>query len=71
MLSGTLKQMEGYDVGKHPLVLKLIQGIFNSTAPSGILPVPPSTLYLQAHAEQRFSGWYWEYARGGTPRRFA
>jgi hypothetical protein len=33
MLSGTLEQMEGYDVGKHPLVIKLMQGIFNSTPP--------------------------------------
>ncbi|KZS16152.1 Uncharacterized protein APZ42_018153 [Daphnia magna] len=33
MLSGTLEKMESYDVGKHPLVLKLMQGIFNSTPP--------------------------------------
>jgi hypothetical protein len=33
MLSGTLEQMEGYDIGKHPLIIKLMQGIFNSSPP--------------------------------------
>ncbi len=33
MLSGTLEQMEGYDIDEHPLLIKLMQGIFNSTPP--------------------------------------
>jgi hypothetical protein len=33
MLSGTGEQMESYDVNKHPLFIKLMQGIFNSTPP--------------------------------------
>jgi hypothetical protein len=33
MLSGTLEKIEGWDVGKHPLVVKLMQGIFNSSPP--------------------------------------
>lgn len=33
MLSGTLEKIEGWDVGKHPLVIKLMQGIFNSSPP--------------------------------------
>ena len=30
MLSATLDKIEGFDVGKHPLVIKLMLGIFNS-----------------------------------------
>jgi hypothetical protein len=33
MLSATLENIEGYDVGKHPLVIKLMLGIFNSNPP--------------------------------------
>ena len=33
MLSGTLEKIEGWDVGKHPLVVKLMQGIFNYYPP--------------------------------------
>lgn len=33
MLSGTLPQVNGYDLGKHPTVLKLMKGIFNSNPP--------------------------------------
>jgi hypothetical protein len=33
MLSATLDKIEGYDVGKHPLVIKLMLGIFNSNPP--------------------------------------
>jgi hypothetical protein len=33
MLSATLSKIEGYDVGKHPLVIKLMLGIFNSNPP--------------------------------------
>jgi hypothetical protein len=33
MLSATLGKIEGYDVGKHPLVIKLMLGIFNSYPP--------------------------------------
>ena len=28
MLSATLEKMEGYDVGKHPLVIEIMLGIF-------------------------------------------
>jgi hypothetical protein len=33
MLSGTLEKIEGWDVGKHPLVVKVMQGISNSSPP--------------------------------------
>ncbi|KZS06436.1 Uncharacterized protein APZ42_030117 [Daphnia magna] len=33
MLSGTNDQIEGFDIGCHPLVLKLMKGIFNSNPP--------------------------------------
>lgn len=33
MLSGTYDQIEGFDIGCHPLVLKLMKGIFNSNPP--------------------------------------
>jgi hypothetical protein len=33
MLSGTLPQVNGQDLGKHPTVLKLMKGIFNSNPP--------------------------------------
>jgi hypothetical protein len=33
MLSGTLPQVNGHDLGKHPTVLKLMKGIFNSNPP--------------------------------------
>ena len=33
MLSATLDKIEGFDVGKHPLVIKLMLGIFNSNPP--------------------------------------
>ncbi len=33
MLSGTYDQLEGFDIGCHPLVLKLMKGIFNSNPP--------------------------------------
>jgi len=33
MLSSTLDQIDGHDVGKHPLVVKLMPGIFNSNPP--------------------------------------
>lgn len=33
MLSGTLEKIKGWDVGKHPLMCKLMQGILNSTPP--------------------------------------
>ncbi|XP_045023231.1 integrase/recombinase xerD homolog [Daphnia magna] len=33
MLSGTLPQVDGQDVGKHPTVVKLMKGIFNSNPP--------------------------------------
>jgi hypothetical protein len=33
MLSATLEKIEGYDVGKHPLVIKLMLGIFNFNPP--------------------------------------
>jgi hypothetical protein len=33
MLSGTLEKKEDWDVGKHRLFVKLIQGIFHSSPP--------------------------------------
>ena len=33
MLSVTLPQVDGQDVGKHPTVVKLMKGIFNSNPP--------------------------------------
>jgi hypothetical protein len=33
MLLATLGKIEGYDVGKHPLVIKHMLGIFNSNPP--------------------------------------
>lgn len=33
MLSSTIFKCEGYDVGKHPLVTKLIQGVYNRNPP--------------------------------------
>jgi integrase len=34
MLSVTIDKIEGYDVGKHPLVLRVMKGIFNLNPPS-------------------------------------
>ena len=52
MLSGTLEQMEGYDIGKHPLIIKLMQGIFNSSPPkpkyTGFWDVDVVLRHLQA-----------------------
>ena len=33
MLSVTLPQVDGQDVGKHPTVIKVMKGIFNSNPP--------------------------------------
>jgi len=32
-LSATLERIDGHDIGKHPLVVKVMQGIFNSNPP--------------------------------------
>ena len=34
MLSATVKKIEGFHVGKHPLVIRLMKGIFTSNPPS-------------------------------------
>jgi hypothetical protein len=34
MLSMTVEKIEGFEVGKHPLVVRIMRGIFSSKPPS-------------------------------------
>ena len=33
MLSSTLGKLDGFDLGKHPLVLRLMRGVYNKIPP--------------------------------------